>query len=122
MVRTVDDAREDRYSFIILLLRAPAGRPAWVERGRGNEHRERRALWVAAYEDNTVVRVDLRTREVAATLPRVPRPGAVVAGQRSEVAGEDGLAGLGIGLFDDAPAAHHYIHDRKAIGKVVLVP
>jgi synaptic vesicle membrane protein VAT-1 len=24
--------------------------------------------------------------------------------------------------FDDAPAAHHYIHDRKAIGKVVLVP
>ena len=24
--------------------------------------------------------------------------------------------------FDDAAAAHHYIHDRKAIGKVVLVP
>ncbi len=24
--------------------------------------------------------------------------------------------------FDEAPAAHHYIHDRKAIGKVVLVP
>ena len=24
--------------------------------------------------------------------------------------------------FDDAPAAHHYIHDRKAIGKVLLVP
>lgn len=24
--------------------------------------------------------------------------------------------------FDDAPAAHHYLHDRKAIGKVVLVP
>jgi NADPH:quinone reductase-like Zn-dependent oxidoreductase len=23
--------------------------------------------------------------------------------------------------FDEAPAAHHYIHDRKAIGKVVLV-
>lgn len=24
--------------------------------------------------------------------------------------------------FDEAAAAHHYIHDRKAIGKVVLVP
>jgi NADPH:quinone reductase-like Zn-dependent oxidoreductase len=24
--------------------------------------------------------------------------------------------------FDDAPLAHHYIHDRKAKGKVVLVP
>ncbi len=24
--------------------------------------------------------------------------------------------------FDDAPKAHHYIHDRKAIGKVILVP
>jgi NADPH:quinone reductase-like Zn-dependent oxidoreductase len=24
--------------------------------------------------------------------------------------------------FDDAPAAHHYIHDRKATGKVLLVP
>ena len=24
--------------------------------------------------------------------------------------------------FDDAPAAHHYLHDRKAIGKVLLVP
>jgi synaptic vesicle membrane protein VAT-1 len=24
--------------------------------------------------------------------------------------------------FAEAPAAHHYIHDRKAIGKVVLVP
>ncbi len=24
--------------------------------------------------------------------------------------------------FDEAPAAHHYIHDRKAIGKVLLVP
>jgi NADPH:quinone reductase-like Zn-dependent oxidoreductase len=24
--------------------------------------------------------------------------------------------------FDDAPASHHYIHDRKARGKVVLVP
>jgi NADPH:quinone reductase-like Zn-dependent oxidoreductase len=24
--------------------------------------------------------------------------------------------------FDDAPAAHHFIHDRKAIGKVLLVP
>jgi NADPH:quinone reductase-like Zn-dependent oxidoreductase len=24
--------------------------------------------------------------------------------------------------FDQAAAAHHYIHDRKAIGKVVLVP
>ncbi len=24
--------------------------------------------------------------------------------------------------FDDAPAAHHYLHDRKARGKVVLVP
>ncbi|HZU81393.1 MAG TPA: medium chain dehydrogenase/reductase family protein [Polyangiaceae bacterium] len=24
--------------------------------------------------------------------------------------------------FDDAPAAHHFLHDRKAIGKVVLVP
>jgi NADPH:quinone reductase-like Zn-dependent oxidoreductase len=24
--------------------------------------------------------------------------------------------------FADAPAAHHYIHDRKAIGKVLLVP
>ncbi len=23
--------------------------------------------------------------------------------------------------YDDAPAAHHYLHDRKAIGKVVLV-
>jgi NADPH:quinone reductase-like Zn-dependent oxidoreductase len=24
--------------------------------------------------------------------------------------------------FEEAPAAHHYIHDRKAIGKVLLVP
>jgi hypothetical protein len=24
--------------------------------------------------------------------------------------------------FDEAPAAHHYIHDRKAIGKVLLIP
>jgi NADPH:quinone reductase-like Zn-dependent oxidoreductase len=24
--------------------------------------------------------------------------------------------------FDDAPAAHHYLHDRKARGKVLLVP
>jgi NADPH:quinone reductase-like Zn-dependent oxidoreductase len=24
--------------------------------------------------------------------------------------------------FDDAPAAHHYLHDRKAKGKVLLVP
>lgn len=24
--------------------------------------------------------------------------------------------------FDEAPAAHHHIHDRKAIGKVLLVP
>jgi synaptic vesicle membrane protein VAT-1 len=24
--------------------------------------------------------------------------------------------------FEDAPAAHHYIHDRKAIGKVLLTP
>jgi NADPH:quinone reductase-like Zn-dependent oxidoreductase len=24
--------------------------------------------------------------------------------------------------FDEAPAAHHFIHDRKAIGKVLLVP
>jgi NADPH:quinone reductase-like Zn-dependent oxidoreductase len=24
--------------------------------------------------------------------------------------------------FDDAPAAHHFLHDRKAIGKVLLVP
>jgi NADPH:quinone reductase-like Zn-dependent oxidoreductase len=24
--------------------------------------------------------------------------------------------------FEEAPAAHHYIHDRKAVGKVVLVP
>ncbi len=24
--------------------------------------------------------------------------------------------------FDDAPASHHYLHDRKARGKVVLVP
>jgi NADPH:quinone reductase-like Zn-dependent oxidoreductase len=24
--------------------------------------------------------------------------------------------------FDEAPAAHHYIHDRKAMGKVLLVP
>jgi synaptic vesicle membrane protein VAT-1 len=24
--------------------------------------------------------------------------------------------------FDDAPAAHHFIHDRKAIGKVLLAP
>ena len=24
--------------------------------------------------------------------------------------------------FDDAAKAHHYIHDRKAVGKVVLVP
>ena len=32
------------------------------------------------------------------------RPGAVFAGQRGEVAGEDGLAGLGVGLLDDAPA------------------
>ena len=24
--------------------------------------------------------------------------------------------------FDDAASAHHYIHDRKAIGKVLLVP
>ena len=24
--------------------------------------------------------------------------------------------------FDDAPAAHHYIQDRKNIGKVLLVP
>ena len=24
--------------------------------------------------------------------------------------------------FDEAPAAHHYLHDRKAIGKVLLVP
>ncbi len=24
--------------------------------------------------------------------------------------------------FDDAPAAHHYLHDRKAIGKVLLIP
>jgi NADPH:quinone reductase-like Zn-dependent oxidoreductase len=24
--------------------------------------------------------------------------------------------------FDEAAAAHHYIHDRKAVGKVVLVP
>jgi NADPH:quinone reductase-like Zn-dependent oxidoreductase len=24
--------------------------------------------------------------------------------------------------FEEAPAAHHYIHDRKAIGKVVLAP
>jgi len=24
--------------------------------------------------------------------------------------------------FDDAPAAHHYLHDRKARGKMVLVP
>ena len=24
--------------------------------------------------------------------------------------------------FDDAPASHHYIHDRKAMGKVLLVP
>jgi synaptic vesicle membrane protein VAT-1 len=24
--------------------------------------------------------------------------------------------------FDQAPAAHHYLHDRKAMGKVVLVP
>lgn len=33
------------------------------------------------------------------------RPGAVFAVQRGEVAGEDGLAGLGVGLFDDAPAS-----------------
>ena len=32
------------------------------------------------------------------------RPGAFVAGQRGEVAGEDGLTGLGVGLLDDAPA------------------
>jgi len=24
--------------------------------------------------------------------------------------------------FDEAPAAHHFIHDRKAVGKVLLVP
>lgn len=24
--------------------------------------------------------------------------------------------------FDDAPAAHHWLHDRKAVGKVLLVP
>ena len=24
--------------------------------------------------------------------------------------------------FDEAPAAHNYIHDRKATGKVLLVP
>jgi NADPH:quinone reductase-like Zn-dependent oxidoreductase len=24
--------------------------------------------------------------------------------------------------FDEAPAAHHYLHDRKAMGKVLLVP
>jgi NADPH:quinone reductase-like Zn-dependent oxidoreductase len=24
--------------------------------------------------------------------------------------------------FEEAAAAHHYIHDRKAVGKVVLVP
>ena len=24
--------------------------------------------------------------------------------------------------FDEAPAAHHFIHDRKAIGKVLLTP
>ena len=24
--------------------------------------------------------------------------------------------------FDDAPAAHHFIHDRKAVGKVLLTP
>jgi NADPH2:quinone reductase len=24
--------------------------------------------------------------------------------------------------FDEAPAAHHYLHDRKAKGKVLLVP
>ena len=24
--------------------------------------------------------------------------------------------------FDEAPAAHHFIHDRKAIGKVLLIP
>jgi NADPH:quinone reductase-like Zn-dependent oxidoreductase len=24
--------------------------------------------------------------------------------------------------FAEAPAAHHFIHDRKAIGKVLLVP
>ena len=30
---------------------------------------------------------------------------------------------LRVGMrFSEAPAAHHFIHDRKAIGKVVLVP
>ena len=24
--------------------------------------------------------------------------------------------------FTDAPAAHHYLHDRKARGKLLLVP
>jgi NADPH:quinone reductase-like Zn-dependent oxidoreductase len=24
--------------------------------------------------------------------------------------------------FDEAPAAHHYLHDRKARGKLLLVP
>jgi NADPH:quinone reductase-like Zn-dependent oxidoreductase len=24
--------------------------------------------------------------------------------------------------FDEAPAAHHFIHDRKAVGKVLLTP
>jgi NADPH:quinone reductase-like Zn-dependent oxidoreductase len=24
--------------------------------------------------------------------------------------------------FDEAPAAHHFIHDRKSTGKVLLVP
>ena len=24
--------------------------------------------------------------------------------------------------FDEAPAAHHFLHDRKAIGKVLLAP
>ena len=24
--------------------------------------------------------------------------------------------------FEEAPAAHHFLHDRKAIGKVLLVP
>ena len=24
--------------------------------------------------------------------------------------------------FDEAPAAHHFLHERKAIGKVLLIP
>lgn len=104
--------------------RAPrAGQPAWLQHGRDHGVLAERAVADEGGADG----VGQLLAPLAGGIEH-ERLRALLTGELCEVAGKDGLAGLGVGLLDDAPASgverlkrllgsaiEHGFHDRPGV-------